>query len=656
MNEQEMKQVQDLVDYLKKDERLRNECWASLTYWNRGVGVSLRRYKLYSEHLRISNNLIDFYIYIDLSNGLTVFNELVEKMPALVESVKRRYPSMVIEYAGEPAKDPKTKEMKGSMVMAHFYIPLGNTEVLREVYVAVYNACISVTKGKEVRLRGSQEYKDEVVAQEDLLSEKVQDAAISELHLRPIPREIEYPSGIKQPSEIGGVVSWVTSIGALFDRKEIVLSDGRMMRPGNYIIPPYQRKYTWSYDNVSQLCRDLLRSADDGKETYHLGTIILHHQPGGQGDVFYVVDGQQRLTTISYLIQSEIFSVDTASPKIRKSDINNILSALEEYQEDKERILEQLKRSTIVVIAVNEINEAFQLFSTQNGRGRPLTPANLLKAYHLHELEESVDAAEKDRIWEANNAEQTRDGRLLSQVLGEHLYRLRCWSRGDFPKEQFSNAKIKEFKGITFNTGSAVGVPAQNMMKLRQCATHGGVDYYSRSMNDGMNPLAMIDQPIVNGGDFFSYIESYAEAYRVLFGFNANEDLLGFRGFYESNCTYRQSGRRGDTYARHIFESLCLFCYDRFGAKGLCACERYLYRCAYYERAVKLRCYYSTCGATFAIRAVRAMVACMTLADVKDRLHALNGDVLESYRKEKKVFAGKPVPEGIALVRSVFDN
>ena len=50
------------------------------------------------------------------------------------------------------------------------------------------------------------------------------------------------------------------------------------------------------------------------------------------------------------------------------------------------------------------------------------------------------------------------------------------------------------------------------------------------------------------------------------------------------------------------------------------------------------------------------MTACMTLSDVKDRMHALNGGVLESYRKEKKIFSGKPVPEGIAQVRSVFEN
>ena len=545
------------------------------------------------------------------------------------------------------------------MALAHFFIPVNNTDMLRDVYIDVSTALDSVDKGKEVKPRGAQNSIEETVMQEQKSKEGSNDTTIAELHLRPIPQEIAYPADIKLPNEIDGVISWVTSIEALFDRKEIVLSDGRVMRPGNYIIPPYQRKYTWSYDNVSQLCRDLLRSADEGKESYHLGTIILHHQPGEQGDSFYVVDGQQRLTTISYLINCEIFTAGLAPQKIRGSDIRNILGALEEYQGDKERILDQLKRSTLVIIAVSDINEAFQLFSTQNGRGRPLTPANLLKAYHLHELEKNVDgenaAKEIDRIWEANNAEKIRDGRLLSQVLGEHLYRLRCWSRGDFPKEQFSNAKIKEFKGITFNGGNDVGVPAQNMMKLRQQASEP-CDYYLRSMNDEMNPLSMIDQPIVNGADFFDYVKSYAEAYRVMFGTKKLEELQGFRSFYETNCIYKQSGRRGDTYARHIFESLSLFCYDRFGVKGLCACARYLYRCAYYERAVKSRCYYSTCGSEFAIRAVRAMTACMTLSDVKDRLHALNVVVLESYRKEKNIFSGKQVPEGIAQVRSVYEN
>ena len=653
--------LRDMVRCLKEDERLKGRDWQSLTYWSRGVGVALRRYKYYEEHLRINNSsLVDFHIYLPgISDGLCVFNNVVAKLPELEKTLRTKWPNIRISYETEPAKDITTQRLKKSMALAHFFIPVSNKDMLRDVYIEVSTALDSVEKGKEVKLRGAPNSIEDTITQELGLREEANDTTNTELHLRPIPQEIVYPADIKQPNEIDGVISWVTSIEALFDRKEIVLSDGRMMRPGSYIIPPYQRKYTWSYDNVSQLCRDLLRSADEGKESYHLGTIILHHQPGEQGDSFYVVDGQQRLTTISYLISSEIFTVDTAPQKIRSSDIRNILGALEEYQDERERILEQLKCSTLVIIAVSDINEAFQLFSTQNGRGRPLTPANLLKAYHLHELEKDIgdgkEAKEIDRIWEENNAEKIRDGRLLSQVLGEHLYRLRCWSRGDFPKEQFSNAKIKEFKGITFNAVNNEGVPAQNMMKLRQQAIET-CDYYLRALNDEMNPLSMIDQPIVNGADFFDYMKSYAEAYRVMFGTKKNEELQGFRSFYATNCTYKHSGRRGDTYARHIFESLSLFCYDRFGVKGLCACARYLYRCAYYERAVKSRCYYSTCGAEFAIRAVRAMTACMTLSDVKDRLHALNGVVLESYRKENKIFSGKPVPEGIAQVRSVFED
>ena len=658
MSDQEL--LRDLVGFLKEDECFSGRDWQSMTYYDEG-GVALRRYKYYAEQLFVNekNSEVDLRIYISLADNLTVFNGVVAKLQELSDLLRKNWGNNIrIEYKTEPARN-KAQELKGSMSLAHFFVPSGNKDMLRDVYKEVSTALDAVEKGEEVKLRRNQKSTEETVMKELELREEVNDATITELHLRPIPQAIEYPTDIKQPNEIGGVISWVTSIEALFDRKEIVLSDGRMMRPGNYIIPPYQRKYAWSYDNVSQLCRDLFRSADEGKESYHLGTIILHHQPGEQGDSFYVVDGQQRLTTISYLINSEIFAGDTAPRKIRSSDVMNILGALEEYQGDKERILKQLKHSTLVIIAVSEIDEAFQLFSTQNGRGRPLTPANLLKAYHLHELVKDVDgeksAKEIDRNWEANNAEKIRDGRLLSQVLSEHLYRLRCWSRGEFPKEQFSNAKIKEFKGITFNTGNDVGVPAQNMMKLRRQAVDNG-DYYLRTTNDEMNPLSMIDQPIVNGADFFDYMKSYAEAYRVMFGTKNIAEMQEFRNFYAKNCTYKLSGRRGDTYARHIFESLSLFCYDRFGIKGLCACARYLYRCAYYERAVKSRCYYSTCGAEFAIRAVRAMTACMTLSDVKDRLHALNGAVLELYRKEKKIFSGKPVPDGIAQVRSVFEN
>ena len=40
----------------------------------------------------------------------------------------------------------------------------------------------------------------------------------------------------------------------------------------------------------------------------------------------------------------------------------------------------------VVVLTVTELTEAFQLFDSQNTRGKALYPHDLLKAYHLREI------------------------------------------------------------------------------------------------------------------------------------------------------------------------------------------------------------------------------------------------------------------------------
>ena len=42
----------------------------------------------------------------------------------------------------------------------------------------------------------------------------------------------------------------------------------------------------------------------------------------------------------------------------------------------------------VVVVCVDKVTEAFQLFDSQNTRGRALDPHDLLKAYHLREMRE----------------------------------------------------------------------------------------------------------------------------------------------------------------------------------------------------------------------------------------------------------------------------
>ena len=64
----------------------------------------------------------------------------------------------------------------------------------------------------------------------------------------------------------------------------------------------------------------------------------------------------------------------------------------------------------VVVIQVDKVSEAFQLFDSQNNRGKALYPHDLLKAYHLREMKaypyEMEHAVTK---WEAKDASGIRE-------------------------------------------------------------------------------------------------------------------------------------------------------------------------------------------------------------------------------------------------------
>ena len=66
-----------------------------------------------------------------------------------------------------------------------------------------------------------------------------------------------------------------------------------------FIIPPYQRAYTWSRDEWSDLYDDLIDSVDEDREHF-IGTFMFIRSTSEQ-TIHQVVDGQQRLTTLSLL-------------------------------------------------------------------------------------------------------------------------------------------------------------------------------------------------------------------------------------------------------------------------------------------------------------------------------------------------------------------
>lgn len=71
----------------------------------------------------------------------------------------------------------------------------------------------------------------------------------------------------------------------------------------DYVIPSYQRPYAWTVDQASELFDDLydfyVREKED---TYFLGSIVLIKEEGKPYSE--VIDGQQRLTTLTILLSS----------------------------------------------------------------------------------------------------------------------------------------------------------------------------------------------------------------------------------------------------------------------------------------------------------------------------------------------------------------
>ena len=76
------------------------------------------------------------------------------------------------------------------------------------------------------------------------------------------------------------------------DLKEL-LSNGK-----SYSVPPYQRDYSWKQEHWEDLWEDL-RTVEENREDHYMGTIVLEI---GERKQFRVIDGQQRMATLSILI------------------------------------------------------------------------------------------------------------------------------------------------------------------------------------------------------------------------------------------------------------------------------------------------------------------------------------------------------------------
>ena len=69
-----------------------------------------------------------------------------------------------------------------------------------------------------------------------------------------------------------------------------------------FVIPVYQRNYDWKTENCKQLYDDLVKVVKKHRNSHFFGSIVSSYLPNGRYTEYLVIDGQQRLTTVSLLL------------------------------------------------------------------------------------------------------------------------------------------------------------------------------------------------------------------------------------------------------------------------------------------------------------------------------------------------------------------
>lgn len=225
-----------------------------------------------------------------------------------------------------------------------------------------------------------------------------------------------------------------------------------------YIIPVYQRAYAWDQDDCRILWDDVMRAGKNDKPHF-IGSVL--HVPQGPSTItsmkrHLVIDGQQRLTTLSLLLEAfseyleadesrGAFLTDIKVPSIRKTYLFND----DDYSGDArfKLVLSQNDRDTLFSIVsraplppnasdrlvdnleyfrqrmagkafdpktlwaglqrlqvtdtqlIPEIDDAQLIFESMNSKGKPLTATDLIRNFVLMSLPDNEQTILYETYW-----------------------------------------------------------------------------------------------------------------------------------------------------------------------------------------------------------------------------------------------------------------
>lgn len=372
---------------------------------------------------------------------------------------------------------------------------------------------------------------------------------------------------------------------------------GELLKEEGLRIPSYQRPYKWNRKHIRNLFYDLRDAM--GKKEYQIGSVILHENDG-----YDIVDGQQRLISISLflhllddlenykgakqLLSAAVFGeLSCYHASENYNEWENLTQLVGENQaKDICNFLLENCSVSVITMPQERLSEAFQLFDSQNNRGKSLEPHDLLKAYHLRKQD-----SEDEKIVEKWEQFVEDKDLSLKELFDKHLFRMRRWSRGETGLTnkrygsylRFTEDFIDDFKGVDLN---------QNFPYL---------ELYRHIENLPMS----ITMPIIDGSKFFEYIESAYETIRVHKNFlnkqlgvsNESEEEEQNLAYPEGMLNIYNSSKGRYLKCHNMFLNICSLFAERFGKDELSKeIVETLFIWSYYPRVKSKAIYDATVG------------------------------------------------------------
>ncbi|NHB53954.1 GmrSD restriction endonuclease domain-containing protein [Helicobacter pylori] len=263
-----------------------------------------------------------------------------------------------------------------------------------------------------------------------------------------------------------------------------------------FVIPIYQRVYSWGKEHCEQLWDDIIKTGgNDQIEGHFIGSIVYVLDDNTHSSPLLIIDGQQRLTTITLLfialrnhlsdedellekfsrkkIESYLINSDKDGDKkfkliLSESDRDTLLSLIDKDRRkpsepslkivenfklfekwirkntDKlETIFKGLEKLMIVWIALKKEKDDPQLiFESMNSKGIKLTQTDLIRNYIVMETEVEKQEGFYNQYWRAMEEDFKQNETLFNQFVRHYL----TIKIGKIPNEKRVYEAFKDYR------------------------------------------------------------------------------------------------------------------------------------------------------------------------------------------------------------------